>query len=109
MIIVRLREELMMRLRWWRKPSVLDEPIAMVLTRMNEFGPENEEYEQFLKHLDRLMEMKVDESRRSRIDPNTVLIVLGNLLGILVIVAYEQKHVFVSRAVGFVNRTEPRI
>lgn len=88
--------------------SVLDEPIGLVLTRMNEFGPENEEFDRFVKHLDRLMEMKENESK-SRINPNTVLIVLGNLLGILVIVAYEQKHVMVSRAVAFVNRTEPRI
>jgi hypothetical protein len=91
-----------------RKQSVLDEPIAKVLTRMNEIGPDNQEYAEFVKHLDRLIEMKADE-RRSRIDPNTVVIVLGNLLGILVIIAYEQKHVMVSRALGFVNRTEPRI
>jgi hypothetical protein len=87
---------------------VLDEPIGNILTRMNEAGMDGQKYNECVDRLDRLMEMKADE-RRSRIDPNTVIIVLGNLLGILVIVAYEQKHVMVSRALGFVNRTEPRI
>jgi hypothetical protein len=98
----------MLGFRKRNKPSKLEDPIDLVLTRMREFGPENEEFGDFVKHLDALMDMKAEE-RRSRIDPNTVLIVLGNLLGILVIIAYEQKHVMVSRALGFVNRTEPRI
>lgn len=98
----------MLRFRRRRKQSVLDEPIGNILTRMNEVGMDDQKYNECVDRLDRLMEMKADE-RRSRIDPNTVIIVLGNLLGILVIVAYEQKHVMVSRALGFVNRTEPRI
>ena len=96
--------------RWKRKQSVLDEPIALVLTRMNEFGPENEEFDNFVKYLDGLMKIKAEEEKRlRRIDPNTVLIVAGNILGILAIVAYEQKHVMASRALTFVNKTEPRI
>lgn len=97
-------------LGFWRrrKQSVLDKPIADILTRMDEAGMDSQKYNQCVDRLDRLMEMKADE-RRSRIDPNTVLIVLGNLLGILAIIAYEQKHVMASRALGFVNRTEPRI
>jgi hypothetical protein len=36
-------------------------------------------------------------------------IVVGNILGILVIVAYEQKHVMVSKGLGFVIKAkEPR-
>jgi hypothetical protein len=98
----------MLGFRRYRKRSVLDEPIGNILTRMNEAGLDSQKYNECVDHLDRLMEMKTDE-RKHRIDPNTVLIVLGNLLGILVIVIYEQKHVMVSRALGFVNRTEPRI
>lgn len=91
-----------------KRDSVLIEPIGLVLTHMNEMKPGNEEFDQSMKHLDALMRMKAEE-RPNRINPNTVLIVLGNILGILVIVAYEQKHVMVSRALAFVNRTEPRI
>lgn len=96
--------------RWKRKRSELDEAIDLVLASMKEFGPENEEFAQFVKYLDGLMKIKAqEEKRRSRIDPNTVLIVAGNILGILAIVAYEQKHVMASRALTFVNKTEPHI
>lgn len=91
-----------------RRASKLDAPIGMVLNHMAHVGPESPEFAEQVKHLDRLMEMKTDD-RRHRISPDTVLIVLGNLLGILVIVAYEQKHVLTSRALMFVNRTEPKI
>ena len=91
-----------------KKPSVLDEPIAKVLTSMNTFSPEDPEYSALMTHLERLNEMKAQE-RRTRVSPDTIAIVAGNLLGILIIVAYEQKHVMVSKGLGFVIRAkEPR-
>jgi hypothetical protein len=91
------------------KPSVLDEPIAEILTRMNENDPDSEEYQQWLTHLERLYRLKA-ETRRARINPDTWAIVAGNLLGILIIVAYEQKHVMVSKGLGFVIRArDPHI
>ncbi|MET0786294.1 MAG: hypothetical protein ABWY25_06270 [Paenisporosarcina sp.] len=84
-----------------RKPSVLDEPIEKVLTDMNTYGPDSPEYTKLIEHLDQLTRMKSDYRNR-RFSPDTMLIVAGNLLGILIIVAYEQKHVMVSRGLGFV-------
>jgi hypothetical protein len=85
--------------------SILDEPIERVLTDMNTYGPDSEEYPKLVDHLERLTRMKAEESRQ-RVSPDTMAIVLGNLLGILVIVAYEQKHVMVSKGLGFVLRTK---
>jgi hypothetical protein len=90
-----------MRLFVREKTSVLDEPIAKVLTGMNTYGPEDPEYKTMMEHLERLMKLKADE-QKSGVSPDTLAIVLGNLLGILIIVAYEQKHVMVSRGLGFV-------
>ncbi|MET0786968.1 MAG: hypothetical protein ABWY25_09695 [Paenisporosarcina sp.] len=56
-------------------------------------------------HLERLMKMKAEE-RRNRVSPDTMAIVGGNLLGILVIVAYEQKHVMVSRGLGLILKAK---
>jgi hypothetical protein len=85
--------------------SILDEPIEKVLTDMNTYGPDSEEYPKLIDHLERLTRMKAEEGRRQRVSPDTMAIVLGNILGILVIVAYEQKHVMVSKGLGFVLRT----
>lgn len=83
------------------KASVLDEPIAKVLTQMNTYGTEDPEFKVAMDHLERLMKLKAEE-QKSSVSPDTMAIVLGNLLGILIIVAYEQKHVMVSRGLGFV-------
>lgn len=57
------------------------------------------EYSDTLSHLERLYTIKT-ETRKNRISPDTVLVVTGNLIGILVIVAYEQKHVLGSKAMN---------
>jgi len=96
-----------MRLFAKRKPSILDEPIEKVLTEMNTYGPDSPEYPKLIDHLDRLTRMKEQSYRRP--SPDAMAIVVGNLLGILVIVAYEQKHVMVSKGLGFVIKPkEPR-
>jgi hypothetical protein len=91
-----------------RKPTVLDEPIEKVMTGMNMYSPEDPEYLTLMNHLERLNRMKA-ENRQTRVSPDTMAIVVGNILGILVIVAYEQKHVMVSKGLGFVIKAkEPR-
>jgi hypothetical protein len=87
-----------------KKPSVLDEPIAKILTDMNTYGPDSPEYPTLISHLEKLNRMKAEEGSKVRPSPDVMAIVVGNLLGILIIVAYEQKHAMVSRGLGFVIR-----
>lgn len=81
--------------------SIVDEPIEKVLDEMNVYGPDSEEYERMLGYLERLNQVKANEPKH-RISPDTMAIVLGNLIGIMIIVIYEQKHVLVSKGVNFV-------
>ncbi|MET0786521.1 MAG: hypothetical protein ABWY25_07445 [Paenisporosarcina sp.] len=67
---------------------------------MNTYGPDSPEYSALIDHLDRLNRMKEQSGRRP--SPDAMAVVAGNLLGILIIVAYEQKHVMVSKGLGFV-------
>lgn len=83
------------------KFSVLDEPIEKLLTQMNKTEPGSKEYSVMVDQLERLNRAKAEE-HKSKVDSNTWAIVAGNLLGILIIVAYEQKHVMVSKGLGFV-------
>ena len=64
----------------------------------------SDEYSKTLSHVERLYTIKA-EKRKNRITPDTILIVAGNLFGILVIVAYEQKHVL-PKAFGFVTKVK---
>lgn len=86
------------------KPSILDDPIAKVLGEMKAYDPDSDEYKSAIAHLERLMRLKAEEGHNSRISPDTLAIVAGNLLGILIIVIYEQRHVMVSKGLGMILR-----
>ena len=88
-----------------RKESKLDEPIDKLLTRMRELEPDSEEYPKLLGQLERLIKLQSEE-RSGRVSPDTLATVAGSLLGILTIVAYEQKHVMVSKGLGLVLRSK---
>jgi hypothetical protein len=63
----------------------------------------SEEYAKALAHLERLYKLKT-QTVSKQIDPNTVVLVIGNLLGILILVGYEHSHVIGSRAIGLVGK-----
>jgi len=88
-----------------KNPSKLDEPIDKVLTRMKDLEPDSEEYKKLLTTLDKLMELQSEE-QSSQFSPDTVLNVAGSLLEVLLIVAYEQKHVMVSKGLGRFRRNK---
>jgi len=92
----RKRDWMLKRLIGYRlKP--LDKLIGVVEAEMLTRTPESKEYKTLLKNLERLRALK-DENRPERLNRNTVLLVIGNLAGILVIVVYEQYHPFISKA-----------
>jgi hypothetical protein len=84
------------------KDSALDDPIAKILVELHTANPDSEEYSIMVAHLERLIRLKVEVKRR--VSPDTMALVMGNIVGILIIVAYEQKHVMVSKGLGFVGR-----
>ncbi len=94
-----------MKFPWKNKPSVLDEPITEVLNEMNRVGPTHDGYPDLVAHLDRLTEMKAQE-RKNKVSQDTMWLVGGGILQVLVIVVYEQKHVWVSKALGFVQKVK---
>jgi len=67
--------------------------------------PGTPEFIKLLVQLERVSALQKSEDK-PRPDMNTICIVGGNLLGILIIVAYEQKHVFASTAKSFVLKTK---
>lgn len=92
---------------WQEKVSIYDEPIAAVLSEMNTYGPDSPEYPTLLANLERLSSMKNSNKNIMRISPDTLAIVGGNLLGILIIVAYEQTHPMTSKSLNFIKPKSP--
>lgn len=83
----------------------LDEQIGMVLQEMRSVGVNSDRYPVLMEYLERLNGLKV-KNRQEPVSRDTIALVVGNLLGILLIVAYEQKHVIESR--GFAQLIRPK-
>lgn len=85
----------------FRKPKEVDRKLEKVTERllddMIENGPDTEEYETYLSYLERVKAIRPSVDK-TPLNPNNMSLVLGNLLGIVIIVIYEQKHVFTSKA-----------
>ena len=83
-----------------KKKNQLDVAIDAVYAEMAIFGPDSEEYEKMIEYMERLSRIKA-ENRKLRVTHDTYAIVIGNLLGILIVIAYEQKHIFTTKAFSF--------
>lgn len=88
-------------------PSKYDAPIEKALASMETYDTDDAEFADALNFLERLTKLKEAEKPNVRkVSPDTLALVLGNLAGILVIVAYEQKHVMTSVAKGFILKVK---
>lgn len=61
------------------------------------------EYDIKLKVVERLVKLRA-EKQNKHLTPDTIAVIAGNLLGILLILNYEKLGVVTSKALGFVIR-----
>lgn len=87
------------------KDSHIDPLIENVIEEMHRKGVLSDDYPALMTHLERLHEIKVKE-RQDPVSRDTLAMIAGNLMGILLIVAYEQKHVMTSK--GLTQIIRPR-
>lgn len=86
----------------------LDEIVDRVLADMKQYGPDSPEFPELLKTLEKLYQLKSVDETHKQVSPDVIFTVLGNVACVLVIVAYEQKHVISSRAMTFIARLTGR-
>ena len=83
-----------------KEPTGLDNAIAEVLSDMKGFTSDADEYAAMVEQLVKLHAMKESE-KPSSVSKDTVLIVVGNLLGIVMILSFERTNVITTRALQF--------
>lgn len=87
-----------------KKPSeadvVMDKAMLRILEDMEMFGPGTEKYQELLNQLDQFTKLRAPA--KQKLSRDNLILVAGNLLGIVLIVAYEQKNVLTSKAQAFV-------
>lgn len=92
------------RKRAEEKPSVLDQVIENLISEMAGYEAHSPEYLAAATSLRVLLETRANEPRKERINPNTVAVVAGNLAGIILILAFEQRNIITSKALSFVMK-----
>ena len=83
------------------EPSRLEKVIDDLLSEMNSVMSDTEEYSKMADQLVQLYALR-DGDRPKGISPDTMAIIAGNLLGILIIVGFERANVVTSKALSFV-------
>lgn len=83
------------------KRTNLEKEIDDVLKEMELLDKDSDEYKKRVVILERLYKAKSMDTNR-RVSPDTIAVVAGNLLGILVILNFEKANVITSKALGFV-------
>lgn len=86
------------------EPSKLDVEIDKLETLLNGIDPREEDYKTIIDHLVTVHKLRETELSRKRVSSDKLAEIAGSLLGILAIAAYEQKHIFNSKALGFVMK-----
>ena len=82
----------------------LIEQINEATTQLGSLTATDEEYSKTIDQIERLHKLLAKEREGFRVSPDTLIIVAGNLLGIVLILNYERLVVITSKAVGFVGK-----
>lgn len=89
------------------KPSpeaiALGAVIVELETEMQREHGDSEDYGTLLTRLERLYKIREKNSPKG-LDPNTLILAGTNVLGIVIIVAYEHAHPLVSKALALAGR-----
>ena len=83
----------------------IDRSIANLLVHMEDSEMNSTDYQACMSALERLTEIKANR-RKSLVSKDTLALIIGNLVGIGLIIVYEQKHVVTSK--GFGQIIKPR-
>ncbi len=83
---------------------MLDEAIEEALREFNGFSPNQEGYSEAVDAIVKLKTLKDENTSRSRISNDTIVSVVGNLAGILLILNFERAGVVASKAISFVSK-----
>jgi hypothetical protein len=80
-------------------PTQFDEEITRLLRDIAAEPVSTEKYQKDLVCLERLHKLRM-EVKPERMKRDTLAMIAGNLVGVLIIVAYEQKHVITSKGLA---------
>lgn len=86
------------------KPSVLDPVINDLISELAGYDAGGELYTTAASNLKTLIEAKALEAKPDRVSKDTVAVVVANVVGIAMILFFEQNNVITSKSMSLLNR-----
>ena len=83
----------------------LDDVMNDILDELNVTSPGSEEYPKLLGYLEKVDTMRKSKKDKRTISPDTIVLTVGNLLGIAIIVGFERGHAMTSKAYNYVLKS----
>ena len=83
--------------------SELEQAIHDVHKQMRDLEGDSEPYSDMVQNLKELYALRQYDTPK-RVSPDTLALVVGNLVGIVLIVGHERAHVVTSKALSFVMK-----
>lgn len=84
------------------KRGLLEKEIDRLLLKMNEMEDQNsEEYKVASERVGKLIEINVKKNQsgdKKKLDPNTMAVVIGSCLELIIIMTYEKTNVIATKA-----------
>lgn len=87
-----------------KEKTPVEKEIDEILYLMEQEDPLSDEYRKYSDALSRLLDIKRQMKRKMSVSPDTIAIIAANLLGIALVLGYEQAHVITSKAFGFISK-----
>lgn len=91
---------------WNRKdqPTPLDDLIEDAYAALKGMDESTEAYSEALRNLKELLEISATEKKRTTPSPEAILSAAASLAGIVLILAFEQKHVITTKSLSLLPR-----
>lgn len=87
------------------EPTGLEKAIERLHADMQTHDPNTEAYGAMADNLTKLYKLREhDKLEKFRPSPDTVTVAAANILVVLIIVGYEQKHVIATKATSFLQK-----
>lgn len=92
-------------MRFKRKKSVFESEKEAILKRMSEMDPCDEMYDKMMGKLQCLENLEWQfNGKRDHVRADTIALIAANLTGIIIVLAWEEKHVIATKAFGMISK-----
>ena len=91
-------------MKFKKEKSILELERDSILKNMQELDPASDMYKTMCDRVDCLTGLINNMKSKKSVSPDTVALIAANLAGIIIVLAWEEKHVIATKAFGMISK-----